>query len=145
MALLTAVKSKGAFGLTITDASGNSMQTDIPVEQGGEGSGLRPMQTMLAALVGCSTVDVVSILNKQKQEIADLKVEVDGSRESGKEPALWQKIHLRFLLAGNIEPSKAYRAVSLSMEKYCSVAETLRKAGADITFSLLVNNEEYQP
>ena len=120
------------------------MQTDIPVEQGGTGSGLRPMQTMLAALVGCSTVDVVSILNKQKQEIADLKVEVDGSRESGKEPALWKTIQLRFFLTGNIEPSKAYRAVSLSMEKYCSVAETLRRAGADITFTLLVNNQEYQ-
>ena len=145
MAILTAVRSKGAYGLTITDTSGNSMQTDIPVAQGGNGSGLRPMQTMLAALIGCSTVDVVSILQKQKQEIADLKVEADGQRESGKEPALWQTIHLNFYLSGTIEPAKAYRAVSLSMEKYCSVAETLRRAGAEITFTVEINGITYQP
>ena len=74
MALLTAVNTHGDYGLTITDASGNSMQTDISIEQGGTGKGLRPMQSMLAALIGCSTVDIVSILNKQKQSIAELKV-----------------------------------------------------------------------
>ncbi|MFN9710387.1 MAG: OsmC family protein [Bacteroidota bacterium] len=145
MALLTAVNTHGDYGLTITDASGNSMQTDISIEQGGTGKGLRPMQSMLAALIGCSTVDIVSILKKQKQSIAELKVEADGERESGKEPSLWQTIHLRFILSGDIDPSKAYRAAALSMEKYCSVAETLRRAGANISFVVEVNGALYQP
>ena len=145
MALLTAVNTHGDYGLTITDASGNSMQTDISIDQGGTGKGLRPMQSMLAALIGCSTVDIVSILKKQKQSIAELKVEADGERESGKEPSLWQTIHLRFILSGDIDPSKAYRAAALSMEKYCSVAETLRRAGANISFVVEVNGALYQP
>jgi putative redox protein len=145
MALLTAINTHGDYGLTITDAMGNLMQTDIPIEQGGSGKGLRPMQTMLAALMGCSSVDMVSILKKQKQEITSLKMEVDGEREPGKEPSLWKTIHLRIMLDGQIDPAKAYRAAALSMEKYCSVAETLRRAGAEIYFEVEVNGTKYQP
>jgi putative redox protein len=145
MALLTATNTHGDYGLTITDASGNTMQTDISPEQGGTGQGLRPMQTVLAALIGCSTVDIVSILKKQKQDISSFKIEVDGEREPGKEPSLWKNIRLHFTLGGNIDPAKAYRAAALSMEKYCSVAETLRMAGAAISFVVEVNGEVYHP
>jgi putative redox protein len=145
MALITAVNTHGDYGLTITDTSGNTMQTDIPLEQGGTGKGLRPMQSMLAALLGCSSVDIVGILKKQKQEITDFRMEADGDREPGTEPSLWKSIHLRFILSGQIDPAKAYRAAALSMEKYCSVAETLRRAGASITFTVEVNGTEFNP
>ncbi len=145
MALITAVNTHGDYGLTLTDASGNSMQIDIPVEQGGTGTGMRPMQTVLAALVGCSTVDVVKILQKQRQQITSLKIEADGEREEGKEPSLWKEVRLRFVLDGNVDPSKAYRAAELSMNKYCSVAETLRRAGASIQFVVEVNGSVYNP
>jgi putative redox protein len=55
------------------------------------------------------------------------------------EPALWEKIHLLFQLKGDVDPAKANRAVQLSMEKYCSVAETLRRAGAEISWEVMVN------
>ena len=145
MALITAVNTHGDYGLTLTDTSGNSMQIDIPVEQGGTGTGMRPMQTVLAALVGCSTVDVVKILQKQRQLITSLKIEADGEREEGKEPSLWKEVRLRFVLDGNVDPSKAYRAAELSMNKYCSVAETLRRAGASIQFVVEVNGSVYNP
>jgi putative redox protein len=145
MALITAVNTHGDYGLTLTDASGNSMQIDIPVEQGGTGTGMRPMQTVLAALVGCSTVDVVKILQKQRQQITSLKIEVDGEREEGKEPSLWKEVWLRFILDGNVDPAKAFRAAELSMNKYCSVAETLRRAGASIQFVVEVNGSVYNP
>lgn len=145
MALITAVNTHGDYGLTLTDTSGNSMQIDIPVEQGGTGTGMRPMQTVLAALVGCSTVDVVKILQKQRQQITSLKIEADGEREEGKEPSLWKEVRLRFVLDGNVDPSKAYRAAELSMNKYCSVAETLRRAGASIQFVVEVNGSVYNP
>ena len=145
MALITAVNTHGDYGLALTDASGNSMQIDIPVEQGGTGTGMRPMQTVLAALVGCSTVDVVKILQKQRQQITSLKIEADGEREEGKEPSLWKEVRLRFVLDGNVDPSKAYRAAELSMNKYCSVAETLRRAGASIQFVVEVNGSVYNP
>ena len=110
MALLTAINTHGDYGLTITDSAGNAMQTDIPVEQGGTGNGIRPMQAVLAALIGCSSVDIVSILKKQKQEITSLKIEVDGEREPGKEPSLWKTLRLRIIMDGQIDPAKAYRA-----------------------------------
>ena len=142
MALLTAALTDGDFGIDITDSDGHTMRMDIPVAQGGNGSGFRPMQSLLAALCGCSAVDVVSILKKQKQGLEGLEIEVDGDREEGKEPSLWKHVDVRFLLTGNIEPAKGYRAVGLSMEKYCSVAETLRMAGAQIVFHVFVNGQE---
>lgn len=145
MALISAVNTHGDYGLTLTDASGNSMQIDIPSEQGGTGKGMRPMQTVLAALIGCSTVDVVKILQKQRQEVTAIKIEVDGEREEGKEPSLWKEIRLHFYLEGNVDPGKAFRAAELSMNKYCSVAETLRRAGASIHFVVEVNGSVYNP
>lgn len=142
MPILKAKRITGDYGLTITDVAGNSMNIDIPEEQGGNGNGLRPMQTILAALLGCCNVDVVAILKKQRQEITNIEIEVDGEREQNKEPSVWQNVNLVFKIDGKVEPDKAYRAVQLSLNKYCSVAETLRRAGAVINFKIYVNNEE---
>jgi putative redox protein len=139
MALITARLAEKEYGLDVTDADGHAMRIDIPVAQGGNGSGFRPMQMLLSALCGCSAVDVISILKKQRQVLENLTIEVDGQREEGKEPSLWKNIQLVFNVTGEVDPSKAYRAVDLSMEKYCSVAETLRAAGAAIDFSVIVN------
>jgi putative redox protein len=139
MALMEAVLSEKDYGMDIRDADGHIMRMDIPIDQGGNGSGFRPMQTLLAALCGCSSVDVISILKKQRQKLTDLKIEIDGKREEGKEPSLWQDISVKFKLTGAVEAVKAKRAVDLSIEKYCSVAETLRKAGASIDYEVFLN------
>ena len=139
MALLQAQITEPDYGMTVTDAKGHTIKIDIPADQGGHGNGFRPMQTLLAALCGCSSVDVVSILKKQRQPLEDLIIKVDGERQHGVEPALWEKIHLLFQLKGDVDPAKANRAVQLSMEKYCSVAETLRRAGAEISWEVMVN------
>jgi putative redox protein len=145
MALITATQTHGDYGLTLTDATGNGMNIDIPVDQGGTAKGMRPMQTMLAALIGCSSVDVISILKKQRQEVTSFRMEVDGHREQDKELSLWEEVALTFLLEGAVDPGKAYRAAELSINKYCSVAETLRRAGASIQFTVIVNGQTYQP
>jgi len=142
MALMTAERTIGDYGMTITDSTGHTMIIDILEEQGGNGSGFRPMQTVLAALCGCSSADVVGILKKQKQNLKTLKIFADGEREKGKEPALWQTVEMKFSMTGDIDPSKAYRAAELSVTKYCSVAETLRRAGASIKFTVTVNGQE---
>jgi putative redox protein len=79
------------------------------------------------------------ILKKQKQEIIDFQISIDGEREKDKEPALWETAHVHFKLKGKIEKEKAERAARLSMEKYCSVSKTLEKAGAKVTYSVSVN------
>ena len=145
MAMMHARLTNPDYGFTVKDEQGHSLFIDIPVEQGGGGGGFRPMQTILSALCGCSGVDVVNILKKQRQAYTKLEIFADGEREKGKDLTIWEKVHLRFELEGPIDPGKVYRAVDLSIEKYCSVAETLRRAGGTVTYSVVVNGEEVKP
>ena len=90
-------------------------------------------------LGGCSAIDIVLILKKQKQQVDDFAISIDAERETGKEPSLWKDIVLHFKLKGKIDKEKAERAVALSVEKYCSVSKTLELAGAKITYKVSVN------
>jgi putative redox protein len=119
-----------------TDEAGQQLTMDIPVDQGGHGNGVRPMQALLSALGGCSAVDVVMILKKQKESIEHFEMIINGEREVGKEPALWSAINIVFQLKGTMSKEKAEKACALSMDKYCSVAATLRAAGAVITWEV---------
>jgi putative redox protein len=113
---------------------------DASPDVGGENKGFRPMQLLLAAVGGCSAIDVVTILKKQKQVIESFNIEVTGQREDVKTHSIYKKIHIRFLLKGKIEKGKAVRAVELSVDKYCSVAKTLEPT-AKITYDVIVNEK----
>lgn len=128
----------GDFGFEATDENGHTVKMDSSPESGGLNYGIRPMQSLLMAVGGCSAIDVISILKKQRQDVVDYKMTISGEREKGTEPSLWQTIHIKFQLYGNIDKDKAERAVDLSINKYCSVAATLMKAGAKITTSVVV-------
>ncbi len=132
------------FGFAVTDANGHRVPIDTSPETGGKNYGVRPMQLLLMALAGCSAIDAISILNKQRQSVTDYKMIVRGEREAGKEPSLWKKIEIEFFIYGEVDKAKAQRAADLSIEKYCSVAATLRAAGADIQYKVLVNNTTAQ-
>jgi putative redox protein len=127
------------FHFEAKNEEGVSMQFDAGPSNGGHDLGVRPMQSLLMAVGGCSAIDIILILKKQKQEITGFDIEIDGEREKGKEPALWETVHAIYHIDGNVEPEKARRAVKLSMEKYCSVSRTLEKAGAKITWEVRVN------
>jgi putative redox protein len=126
------------FGMEAKDALEHSLPIDTGAADGGHDSGFRPMQLLLVAAGGCANVDVLMILRKQKQQVDGYHITVTGEREPGKEPSLWKKVHLHFELKGAIDPAKAERAMELSMNKYCSVVETLRRAGAEITWEVAV-------
>jgi len=128
-----------AFNFEATAEDGNTVLMDGSKAIGGNEKGIRPMQMLIAAIGGCSAIDIVMILKKQKQEISSFEMEINGERESSKEPSLWQDIHIDFILKGNIDAEKAQRAIELSMDKYCSVSKTLEAAGAKITYSLKLN------
>ena len=130
-----------AFHFEARNEDGNTMQFDAGPNIGGHNKGVRPMQTLLMALGGCSAIDIISILNKQRIALDDINIEIDGEREAGKEPSLFETIHVNYYLTGNADAAKAKRAVDLSMEKYCSVAKTLEKT-AQITYSVFLNNEK---
>ncbi|MFZ9886663.1 MAG: OsmC family protein [Myxococcota bacterium] len=121
-----------------TNEAGLTCQLDGPPDLGGKGAGVRPMEMVLMSLAGCSALDVLHILQKQRQGLQDLNVEVDGQRADAV-PAVFTTIHLRFVATGEVEAAKLERAVELSMEKYCSVAHMLQ-AKVEITHSAEVKS-----
>jgi putative redox protein len=123
-----------AFHFEATNENGNRVQMDASPDIGGTNQGMRPMQMLLAAMGGCSAIDVVNILKKQKQDLKDIKITITGEREQGAVPSLFTEIHAHYKLFGNLNQDKAEKAVSLAVDKYCSVAKTLEKT-ARITYS----------
>ena len=130
---------EGDYGFEAKDALGHSVKMDSSVENGGTNFGTRPTQLLLMGLGSCSGIDIVAILNKQKQTINSFKMRITGQREKDKTPALWETIHMVVELTGDVDQDKASRACALSVDKYCTVAETLRRAGAKITWEVKVN------
>jgi putative redox protein len=128
-----------AFHFEAVSETGNIAMMDAGENIGGHNKGVRPMQMLIMGLGGCSAIDVVLILKKQKQVIEDFQISIDAEREKDKEPALWETIQIHFKLKGKIEKVKAERAVQLSMDKYCSVSKTLEIAGAKISYKVSVN------
>ncbi len=112
-----------AFEAT-TDDGGHRVVIDGPATLGGEGGGMRPMELFLVSLATCSAMDVVMILGQQRQALEDLDIEVEGKRADAV-PAVYERIHLRFVATGEVAANKLERAVQLSAEKYCSVSRML--------------------
>jgi len=129
----------GAFGFEAKDANGHIVKIDTSPETGGENFGVRPMQLLLMGLGGCSGIDILSILKKQRQKVTGFRMRIEGEREPGKDPSLWKKVDLVFEMNGEVDKEKAEKAVALSMEKYCSVSETLKRAGATLNWKVVVN------
>jgi putative redox protein len=132
----------GEYGFEATDEYGHTVRMDSSAESGGHNFGVRPMQMLLMGLGGCSAIDVIAILRKQRQDVVDYKMVISGEREAGKEPSLWQEITLEFHLYGTIDEDKAKKAVELSLGKYCSVAATLYKAEAKIDWKVFIHPAE---
>jgi putative redox protein len=126
------------FNMEATNEDGNTLLMDGAPDIGGHGKGMRPMQLLLAAVGGCSAIDVILILKKQKQIIESFEIEVDGEREKIEDYSLFKDICLHFKITGEVDPDKAERAVKLSVEKYCSVSKTLEPT-AKITYKISIN------
>src|SRR5207249_278805 len=118
---------------------GNSFTIDTTKSNGGDGQGFSPMQLLLVGIGGCSAIDMVSILKKQKQEIESFEIEVDGMREKVEEYSVWKEIVIHFKLKGKIDLAKAERAAKLSHDKYCSVSKALEHS-SKISFKVTVEN-----
>lgn len=108
----------------------------IVMDGASEGSlGIRPMEMLLLGVGGCSSIDVMSMLQKGRQDVIDCRCELTAERVDAV-PALFTKIHLHFVVTGrDIKDSQVKRAVELSAEKYCSASITMGKAGVDVSHS----------
>ena len=123
----------GHAAFEATAGSGGKAVIDGAPDIGGEGKGMRPMEVLLTAVASCSAMDVVHILvNKQKEPLKDLRIEIEGVRADAV-PSPFTKIHLVFVATGNVDAHKLQRAVGLAVEKYCSVSAALRD-DVDVTW-----------
>lgn len=130
-----------AFHFEAVGASGVTNHIDANVDIGGHNLGARPMELLLMGLGGCTAIDVILILKKQRQEIADLQIEVSGNREKieGTQMSPFRKINVHFAFKGNLDAEKVEKAINLSMEKYCSATAQL-SASAEITHSYSIES-----
>lgn len=126
------------FHMEAINEEGNTLHMDGSPNIGGQGKGMRPTELLLAAVGGCSAIDVVLILKKQKQQIESFEIEVEGKKESVEEYSLFREICIHFKLTGKVDKEKAEKAVQLSLDKYCSVSKTLEPT-ARITHKVTVN------
>ena len=125
----------------VTNDNGHKVLLDNISKKEGKVEGVSPMELLLMALAGCSSIDIIEILNKQKINPTDVKMDVEGDRIPGLVPSLFNKIKVNVRLEGEISPDKAKRAVSLSFEKYCSVAKTLEYS-TPIKYSVFLNGDK---
>jgi len=124
---ITLKRLDDAYHLEAENEDGRKIETDGSPAIGGSNKGMRPMQLLLAAAGSCSSVDLISILKKQKQELKNFEVEVTAEREKDKVPSLFTDIHVHYKLTGDLDDTKVSRAVDLSFNKYCSVVKILEK------------------
>jgi len=109
----------------------------------GHGSGTGPMELLLVAVGSCSAFDIVSILEKARQEITHFGISVDGEKPVGTAPSLYRTVHLTYELEGDLDEKKVRRAAELSLQKYCSVSRTLAPT-ARIEYSFTINGDSYE-
>ena len=125
----------------VTNSNGHSVLLDNKSKKEGEVAGISPMELLLMGLAGCSSIDVVAILNKQKLNPTSLKMEVEGERNETEIPSLFNKINVKVIVEGKISPEKIRRAVQLSFDKYCSVSKTLEHT-AEINYLIFLNGKK---
>jgi putative redox protein len=108
-------------------ASGHSIVMDASPDDGGRNLGLRPMETVLLGLGGCTAIDVMLILQKARQQVEDCVVDISAER-AAEVPKVFTKIHLHYRVKGrDLSAKQVERAINLSAEKYCSVTKMLEK------------------
>lgn len=96
-------------------------------------TGASPMELILLGLGGCASYDVVTILQKSRQDITDVRCDLSANRAESV-PAVYTEIHLHFVVTGNeVKEKQVAKAVELSAEKYCSASQMLSAGGVKIT------------
>lgn len=128
-----------AYHMQASNEAGNTLTSDGAESIGGSGQGMRPMEMLISSLGSCSAIDVIQFLKKMRQPLEHIELEIDAERDPDKVPSLFTKIHIHYLLKGALNPKKAEKAISMSVDQYCSVARILEKT-AEISWSFEIVN-----
>jgi len=121
----------------LKNEKGLSFVTDNRAEFDGIETSPTPVEMLLMAVANCSAIDILTILKKQKQEISDYRMEVEGERKVEDEAKPFKSIFVKIILKGKVDLLKAQKAAKLSFEKYCSVSKSLEPK-VSISYEVLV-------
>lgn len=127
------------FLFECTNSAGNSILLDNTSQP--DAKGVSPMESVLMAVAGCSGIDVVAILKKQRQNITHFSAKVEGERVPVDEAKPFKTMKVTFFIEGEVEPKKALKAAELSFGKYCSVSKTL-EPNVEVSYEVFVNGEK---
>lgn len=132
------VSTKWIDGMAFeVNINGHKFTIDAVEEVGGKNRGPQPKPFMLAALGGCTAMDIVSILSKMRVEVTDFEVLVDG-KLTDEHPKHYQSMHIQYVFTGsNLPMDKLQKAVELSQDRYCGVSASYKKA-MEITYEIIV-------
>ena len=134
---------KGGMAFTGTADSHYLIPLDANPSVGGKELGFRPLQLLAIGLVGCTAMDVISILKKKREEVTDYEVSAEIERADS-HPKIFTKIVITYAIKGvNIDRTAVERAVKLSETKYCSAQAMLAKA-AEITHKIMIEEAEVE-
>jgi len=132
------IRKSGKFNFEAENESGFTVELDAKAAIGGEGKGFRPMEMLLVGLGGCSGIDMVNVLTKQKEPLDDIKIAINATRKDEEMPPIFDEINIHFNLYGDLSKAKVERALALTFEKYCSVSNILGRS-AKIKFTYEIN------
>lgn len=131
----TTVKWADGVSFAAESGTGHTVVMDGPPDLGGRNLGPRPMEMLLMGMGGCASFDVMTILQKSRQQVTGCVAELDAERADAV-PAVFTKIHLKFTVSGtDLKESIVKRAVAMSAEKYCSASIMMEAAGVAVTHS----------
>jgi putative redox protein len=123
-------EGEGVFGHKIT--------TDGAKEFGGTEAGYKPSELLLFGMAGCAGIDVVRIMEKQRQELTSLQIELIGHQPE-EYPKPFHTIEMKFIARGrNLDPAKLAKAIELSEQKYCVVSQTIQHVTKVVTSQEIV-------
>jgi putative redox protein len=120
------------FRFTASDSRGR----DVAIDAHMDGKGAKPSDLLPISLAACTAYDIVNILHKQRQELAELEATMESVQDPDP-PWRFREITVRYVARGDVDPVKARKALALSEEKYCSISATLRPV-VNLTFEIRV-------
>ena len=133
------VRKSGKFNFEAENEAGFTVELDAKEVIGGEGKGFRPMEMLLIGLGGCSGIDMVNVLTKQKEPLDDVKIQIKATRKDEEMPPIFDVIDIHFELQGALNVQKVERALALTFDKYCSVSNILGRS-ATLNFTYTIHN-----
>jgi putative redox protein len=136
MALMATIEMESPRRYIAHGYTGSTVPIHFPRE-GEMRTGPGPMEMMLLGVGGCTAIDIMDILQKERETVEAFRIEMEAERAT-EPPTVFTRIHMRYVLRGDLKEANVKRAIDLSMEKYCGASIMLKRGGVEVTTSYAI-------